>query len=107
VAAWEQKAFLALGHEEDPDWALHLERVRGLEPELQQARAEQASWEFALAVQDVRAAEEEQAAPGSPQWLPEVKPSWSDQRQFSRPALWRRCAPPRAEPHRRAPGRKE
>lgn len=43
MAAWAQKAFLALGHEEDPDWALHLERVRGLEPELQQARAEQAS----------------------------------------------------------------
>ena len=66
AAAREPTVFLALGHEEDPDWALGLERERALELGPQQAGAEQACWEFAPGVQDARAAEE-QAARSSPQ----------------------------------------
>ena len=46
MEAPEPRAFLALGHEEDPDWALGLERARGPARELRQAGAKRACWEF-------------------------------------------------------------
>jgi hypothetical protein len=70
----EPKAFLALDHAEDPDWTQPLERALGLEREPQRAGVELACCEFAQVVQDARAAEEEQAAQDSPQWLSVAEP---------------------------------
>jgi len=68
VAARERKAFLALGHEEDPDWGLGLERERGLARALQRVRVvEQACWEFAQSVRDALVGVDEPAARGYPQ----------------------------------------
>ena len=65
MAAREPTVFQALGHEEDPEWALGPERERGLARELPRVRAEaeQAYWEFA---QDERVADES-AGRSSPQ----------------------------------------
>ena len=62
-----RKAFLVLGHEADPDWALGLERERGLARALQRAGVEQVCWAFAQGVQDALVTVDEQAARGSPQ----------------------------------------
>ena len=66
-AARERTVFLALGHEEDPDWELVLEPERGLARALQRAEVAQACWEFAQGVQDALVGVNEQAARGSPQ----------------------------------------
>ena len=67
VAAQEPTVFQALGHEEDQDWALGLERERGLARAPQRARAEPVCWEFGQGVQDALVADEEREERGSPQ----------------------------------------
>ena len=64
MAAREPTVFRALGHEEDPEWALGLERARRLARELERGRGrvEQACWEFAQGAQDALVGGDERAA---------------------------------------------
>ena len=64
MEAPEPRAFLALGHEEDPDWALGLERARGPARELRQAGAKRACWEFLPGVAGARVIADGPAARG-------------------------------------------
>jgi hypothetical protein len=95
-AARGRTVFLALDHEEAPDWAPNperarglepvLERARGLEPVLERARVQQACREFVRASRAALASEGAPEERGFPPWSPPAEPSWFDQRRFSRRA---------------------